>query len=592
MNIKSPLTRLAALALAACLLAAPAGALTVDQARELLAQNYVDVIDPAVLDKPTIGEMLGALGDPYTQYMDAGEYAAFLASMEDGTLGGIGITSSQSEEGLRIDTVMADSPAQTAGLEPGDVIVAVDGQSIAGMEMDQAVALIRGEPGTTVNIGYLRQGRRRSATVTRDTIVLPSTTGQVLEGGVGYIDCDTWGTDTLAHFWELMTQMDDQVGCWLIDLRGNVGGMTAAATDVAGLFCPPGDMLSLRFRSDDPQSPDGYAYQIFYPTTDRATGKPTVVLVDGDTASASEAFVAAMREYDAAVAVGERTFGKGVAQGLWDRDVDPELFADGDCLKITMARFYSPIGNTNDTMGLLPDFPVDEQDAADVALALARELAGEEADHQAVVQGYYEQMVEAAAFADCAHSPYAAGIAALAAHGLVSGKADGLFHPRDTLTRAELAQLLVNILNSRLPQDPPVFDDVAEGAWYAPAVSAIAAQGFMEGTGPDRFSPEGVLTNQELITVVGRMARWLNDNLDRVARQAEEGATQLRVLEGYAPWARPGAWLLSSALESQDRGEVNLLWDEPEAIDPTAPVTREAAAQLLHSLLSYLDILP
>lgn len=588
------LSRLAAALAALCMLVTPAWALTVEQARELLVKNYVDVIDQEVLDKPTIDELLSALGDPYTEYLGPQEYAALLSSMEDETLCGIGATSAKSEEGLLIDGVIEGSPAQAAGLEPGDVMVAVDGVSIVDMELDQAVELIRGEEGTKVEITYLRQGRgqRWRVTLTRAVIVLPATTGQVLEGGVGYINCDTWGEDTLGHFRELMGEMEPQVGCWLIDLRDNVGGLTAAAAQTAGLFCGEGVMLSLRLRSDDPASPDGYAYEPFVSLGEAITHKPVVLLINGNTASASESFAAALRDHGVAVSVGERTFGKGVAQGLWDKTMEPELFADGDCMKITVARFYSPLGNTNDTLGVLPELPVDETQAAGIALGLAQRLAAQGENWRAWYEELLLQMEADAAFSDCNHSPYAGSISALAAHGLVSGKEDGLFHPQDTLTRAELAQLLCNILNSWLPETPPVFDDVAEDAWYERAVSAIVSQGFMEGVAPGRFAPEATLTRQELFTVVGRLARWLNDDMDAAARQAGEEIKELRVLEDYADWARPSVWLLSCAEEDVRGTTVGLLWDEPENIDPLVPASRQEAAEVLYTLFYYLRVLP
>lgn len=585
------LSRLTAALVALCVLVTPAWALTVEQARELLSANYVDVIDPEILAEPTIDGILTALGDPYTDYLDPQEYAAFLSTMEDEVLGGIGATSVKGEGGLLISEIIEDSPAQKAGLEPGDLMVAVDGVSIAEMDLEQAAARIRGEEGTKVQITYLRQGKgpRRSVTLTRAIIVVPATTGRVLEGGVGYIDCNTWGEDTLGHFRELMDEMEPQVGCWLVDLRDNLGGLTDAAAQTAGLFCGPGTMISLRFRGE---GEEGYAYQSFGARLGPITQKPVVLLLNENTASASESFAAALRDCGVAVSVGERTYGKGVAQGLWDKDVEPGLFAGGDCLKITMARFYSPIGNTNDTLGVLPEVPAGPEEAETVALNLAHRLAEQGENWRVWYGGALEELEGAAAFSDCNHSPYARAISSLAAHGLVSGKGDGLFHPEDTLTRSELAQLLGNALCSRIPLTPRDFDDVAEDAWYQDAVSAIVAQGFMEGVAPGRFAPEGILTHQELFTVMGRLARWLNDDMDYAARHAGEETTELRVLRDYAPWARPSVWLLSCAMENEDREEINLLWDTPENIDPTAPASRQKAAQVLYALFYYLRILP
>lgn len=581
--------RLAATALALTLLLTPARALTVEQARELLAENYLEPIAQEVLDLPTIPAILEALGDPYTEYLDPQTYADFMASMADAAIGGIGVTSSMTQEGLLVSDVADGSPAKQGGIQPGDVLVAVDGVSIAGLELDQAVALIRGAEGTRVSVTYLRNGGRRTVTLTRYTIVLPATTGRLLEGGVGYIDCDTWGEDTLGHFQSLIEQMEPQVDCWLIDLRANTGGHTDAATDTAGLFCGPVPMLRLRLRYDGAE--DGYAYQPYEAKGEAITHKPAVILVDGYTASASEAFSAAMRDYGRAVIVGSRTFGKGVAQALWDRDALPDYFPDGDCLKITVARFYSPIGNTNDILGVMPDFLVDDEETEEAGYALAQLMAQAGEDWPEAVDGLLErQLTDYTYFPDTEGERYEYSIAALAAYGLVSGKGDGLFHSGDTLTRAELAQLLQNVLLCPTANTP--FADVHDDAWYARAAAAMADLGLMEGTGEGRFSPDRVLTHQELFAVLGRLGRRLNDDLDLTARTNKGEPFRLHVLEDYDDWAKGSVWLLSCAIEDGKGALVNLLWDEPEAIRPTAPATRGETADALYSLLYYLDILP
>lgn len=586
----SILSRLAAAALALALALSPAQALTVEQARELLAENYVDPIGQAVLGLPTVSAILEALGDPYTEYLTPQEYADFMASMEDTAMGGIGVTAAMTNEGMLVNEVTPGSPAQTAGIRSGDLLVAVDGQSILGLDQNQAAERIRGPEGSTVRITYQRQGRSHTVKLTRTIIILPATTGALLKGGVGYIDCDTWGEDTLGHFQKLMGQMESQADCWLIDLRFNTGGLSDAATDVAGLFCGPGNMLSLRLRDEDPEG--DYVYYTYDTQQEAATDKPVVLLVDGYTASASEAFAAALRDYDRAVIVGSRTFGKGVAQGIWDQSSNPDYFPDGDSLKITVARFYSPVGNTNHIMGVMPDFLVSDEETEELGYALAQLLAQAGEDWPLTVDLLLQQqLADGPFFSDVTDDTYQLSVDTLALYGLVSGKGDGLFHPQDTLTRAELAQLLQNALGYLSPDGAP-FDDVDPAAWYAPAVAAVDDLGLMSGVGQDLFAPQRVLTRQELFTVLGRLGQWLNDDLDLVVRTADQDQLDLRALRGYAPWARESVWLLSCALEDSHRELINLLWDDPENIDPTAPATRGEAALGLYSLLYYLDILP
>ena len=593
MKPKSLLPRLTALILVLCLLVSPAAALTTEQARELLAEFYVDPVPQEVLDQPTIQDMLDALGDPYTEYLSAEEYQALLASMSGPVIGGIGVTSTATGQGLEVQEVLEGGAAQAAGMQAGDILIAVDGQSIVGLTAEEASALIRGEAGTQVQIAYLRAGRRLSATLTRGSITLPSTTGTLLEGSVGYIECETWGHDTVDCFRDAITSLDGEVGCWLVDLRGNTGGYTDAAVDAAGLFCGEGTQAALRFRGGDLLHPDGYRYEILQSQEDTITDKPVVVLVDGYSASSSEVFASILRDYSRAVIVGGRTFGKGLAQSLWDEEVLPDYFSEGDCLKLTTARFYSPIGNNNHIIGVIPHFPVDDpQEAAELSLALAQSFAQFPENWYDLTIELLEAQFSAAAFEDTADHAYEDAITALAAYGLVSGKDDGLYHPDDTLTRAELAQMLCNILHCPVPQTGPDYTDVAADAWYAPAVTALSTLRLTEGTGEGRYDPDRVLTRQELFTVAARLSRWLNDDLDALERDTAELTWYIQILDGYADWAKSSVWLLSCALEGPEGTTVNLLWDEPEYIDPTAPATRGEAAEVLYGILSYLSILP
>lgn len=636
------LKRLTALFLTLALLALPASALTLDQARELLAKNYVDPVPQSVLDKPTIQEMLGALGDPYTEYLTAPEYAEFLASMADSTLVGIGVVTTVQPDGLLIEQVLDDSPAQRGGLLPGDVIVAVDDRSVAGLSAQEANALIQGEADTQVSITYLRSNLRHTIRLTRQALVIPATDGAVLEGGVGYISCATWGEETPGHFRDLIGEMDGQVSCWLVDLRGNTGGYTQAAADVAGLFCGAGDMIYLRLRDPSGGEADPYAYDIYTSRAPSMTQKPLVILVDGFTASASEAFCSAIRDYGRGVVVGSRTFGKGVAQGIWD-DRYPNgdiagYFQEGDAFKITISRFFSPAGNTTDTLGVMPEFLVDDELSADVGWLLASGVSGEgedflsfpgeltalgrcqvSLDHlkeegwkevydallaslpqgtqlylngKETTRGELERRYGLAQSGDPfpdwrdSQSPY--GLASLKTYGLIHGKDDGLYHPQDGLTRAELCQMLYNALNCQSAGEDAPFSDVAADAWYAEAVNAMWNRGLLQGVGDGRFDPEGPLDCQQLITIMARLARWLNDDVDFEARSATAEDMDYWTLMDYDAWAVPSAWLLGYVGPE----DANLLWADVEDVTPTAPATRDQAAILLYQLFYYLDILP
>lgn len=635
-------TQLLALTLAFLLLFAPAQAITTEQTLELLEQYYVDEVPAAAYEAQTVADVVAALGDVYTEYYSAEEYQEFLSSMEDTSLVGIGAVGEAHEDGLLVAQVLEGSPAQAGGLQAGDIIIAVEGKEVAGQSLDEIVAQIRGEEGTKVSVTFRRGNRRRTVSLTRAPVVVPSTTGTLLEGGVGYIDCDTFGSTTLAHFQDIMEQLDPDVGCWLIDLRGNLGGLSTAAADAAGLFLGKETVVTFL---------DGQGnVSVTRSTVEQITDKPAVVLVDGHTASAAEIFAAAMQNYRRGMVVGERTYGKGVAQTVLDRDTHPDYFTSGDALKVTFARFYSPIWDTTDQIGVIPDLLVPNAAAYNVGVLLA-ETPAPEAETLLTVswprlgeEGYFQIVMDRAAqeewkpvyeallaavpehlslflgdlevdreglarafgltlpessFPDVADSIDPQALNTLRTYELVKGSETGEFLPDNHLSRAELCQMLAEALNCVVPNNPSPFPDVAEDAWYADAVTAMSNRGLVKGGDDGLFHPEDQVDHQQLMTVLGRLAAWLNADLayvseDILAYVSEEMAEELDygALDGYDSWAKPSVWLLSGALKTDQGEPLNFLWDDPQAISPTAAATRDEAGQLFYNLLYYLDYLP
>ena len=633
--MRHPLFRPAALGLALALLAAPAAqALTTEQCAQLLQKVYIDDVPQSVLDQPTVEAMVEALGDPYTDYFTAEEYGAFSASMSDTRLVGIGVAYSLTEEGILIDRAIEGSPAQAAGLQGGDYIVAVDGKSVQGLELDVVSAMIQGEEGTTVRITYSRKGRERTATLTRALVVVPATTSELVDGHIGYISCTTFGGETVGHFKEAIEAYGDQATVWIVDLRSNTGGLTSAATDAAGLFTGAGNMVYFRDGSGQ--------YGVFSYNERPATIYPVIVLVDGYTASASEIFASAIRDRGSGIVIGTRTFGKGVAQSVIDKTFLPDYFPDGDAIKITSSRFFSPSGNTTDQLGVIPDLLVEPDRVDSVAHLLAgtspvgptqgtlridlfwrwyvdlKEAKAQPEAFQALLEAIpqgkklwlgtdtvnwrltdLEEVVRETGaaytregFPDAEEGQYAQALDILKTFDLIRGKDDGLFHPQDTLTRAELCQMLSNALNCKITDAPSPFSDVAQDAWYREAVTAMSTMGLIEGAGDGTFHPEDTLDHQQLIAILARLGRWLNMGLYGLAEEATEVTVDVVGLEDYAPWAKPGAWLLSYSQTNYFGQPISLLWAPAHDIDPAAPATRAEAAYALYRLLSYTEVLP
>ena len=223
--------RLPALGLALVLLLSPAArALTTDQARELLEKYYIDDIPASVLEQPTIQEMLDALGDPYTEYFNAEEYALFNSTMSDSQLVGIGILSQVTDQGLVIQRVYEDTPAQAGGLQAGDVIVAVDGKAAAGQDGDTVSGWLRGEPGTTVEVSILRDGTEHTFTLTRQDITIPATYSELWQGTSATWTATASGTRPWATSWTGWRP----TGTW-----PTTGSWTCGATAAGGWMPPP-----------------------------------------------------------------------------------------------------------------------------------------------------------------------------------------------------------------------------------------------------------------------------------------------------------------------------------------------------------------
>ena len=630
--------RLTAVGLTLALALAPAAhALTLDQARELLVKHYIDEVPEGVLTQPTIQDMVEALGDPYTAYFTPEEYEQFSSTMLDTSLVGIGVASVQEEGGLRVEYVYDDSPAQDGGLEKGDLITAVDGKATAGETVETVAEWMRGEEGTQVSITYIRGGGRHTVTLTRREVVIPATITQVEDGHIGLIECDTFGAETLGHFTDGITANDSAVDHWIVDLRSNGGGVIDAAIRSVGLFTGSGALAYLRDSSGE--------YGAYGTNEDSITLDPVIVLTDPYTASASELFTAAVRDKNAGIAVGERTYGKGVAQSVLDKEALPEYFPDGDAMKITSYRFFSASGNTTDTVGVIPHLLVPAGAADEVAKLLCTsnpkgdttgllrldmgwrwyinlDTALQEENRAAFTllleaipsnvrllegtggsTGWKDTSPEAVAqahgldyrsrdFSDTAGSPYGQQIAILATYGIVAGDGSGAFHPEGTLTRAQLCALLYQALGYTLPVKESNFTDVSLDTWYGQAVNALANLGLVTGVGGGKFRPDDPVTHEQFIAIMGRMAERLNLYFYEAALAMPEDALQAAELSGYASWAQAETWLLACSQQGLLGNTINLLWEDLEEIVPTAATTREEAASLVYTLFSYTGILP
>lgn len=629
--MKKYLARFACALLALTLLAAPASALTVDQALELLEDSYYFDIPDAAYEAGSLDELFQLLGDPYTYYMSEEEYEDFLSSVEgEVDAVGIGTMVKFTQEGLLVDSVVSGGSAKEAGLQAGDLIVAVNGTSCVPA-LDSHRELLIGEAGTTVRVTVLRDGQTRDYTLTRRAIHIPNTEITLTEGGVGYIDCNSFGSDTGETFVEYLKEYDDQVDVWVVDLRNNVGGYTDSAMDMlAGV--------------------NGSGYYLYYEVNGGGVGgyerrgqavteKPLILLVNGESASASEAFSAGVRDTERGIIIGSRTFGKGVGQNMLDETTNPEYF-EGDGLKVTTARFYSAGGTTTDKIGVIPTLLVSDAYAEAVAAALCggspetsklcvmpgndpfyvdpdadeRVLAALLSALTPQMEVFYNDgtfqdcsVPEAAAklgvayesrwFEDVEDSRYAKAINAMGTYGLINGTDPGVFSPEGQLTRAQLCVMLSRMLNVTW-NGPGRFTDVAQDAWYAGAVNAMAELGLVDGVGGGRFDPNGPLTQEQFLTIMGRTARYLNFAIDDFGEAFEKEQVSLpisrwRELESYADWAQASVAALAWGREyALGEASGDMLFAPLKELSPSAPILREEAAAGMYAVLAGLSIIP
>lgn len=607
---------------AALLLATGAQALSVEEAREILQRSYVDRLPRAAQDASSLDELF-SYTDAYTYYMTGEEYEAFLSDVEgEESFVGIGAGITYGEQGITIVSVLKGGGAEKAGLLAGDVIVAIDGEGCVPGTAEAREKLL-GEAGTQVRVTVLRaDGSKKDFTVTR-ALVVQTNTSVSAEGGVGYIDCDSFGSQTGTYFQNGVRKNNSAVRAWIVDLRGNGGGLTSAAVTALGTFAGKGELAYFVDRDGD-AIPERYAGADL-------TDKPVIVLMNGGSASASEIFAGGILGTGSGIVIGERSYGKGVAQIVYDGTNCPYL--TDDAVKVTAYRFYCAGGNTSDRVGVIPTLYIPQGTASAVAQLLAGEKPTDDSAYLHLVLnglGFYMDIAEAKQqtpaleavlralapdaelywgengaeervtsaqvrercgkaemsmdFSDASGSAYEKEINTLAAYRIVFGD-KGKFRPGDTMTRAEICALLAQALDVYSSADG-YFTDVPKGSWYASSVNAMASLGLISGVGGGRFAPNATMTQEEFITVLGRLVEFLN--LDARAYLDEHPLAILQPLAQYkdfSPWAIRCADLLTGSVTDETGAAVTMYCTDLAHIEPKAPILREQAAAALCNAL-------
>ena len=307
---------------------------------------------------------VASLRDPYSSYYSEEEYKSLKESTE-GEYCGIGVMVSQNVyTGLvTVIKVFKDAPADVAGMLPGDIITAVEGMDISGMDLSLVVGdHIKGEEGTEVSLTVYRQSIDDyvDLTMTRRIVQNPTVEFEMLEEQIGYIALSSFEDVSTAQFIDAVDTLEKQgMEGLIVDLRNNGGGVVTAAEDIADYLIPDGkDIVSFKGKGVEDSTyvaQDGHQLDV-----------PIVVLVNGQSASASEVLTGALKDHDLATVVGTKTFGKGIAQGIFS-------LPDGSALKLTTAYYYVPSGECIHKEGIEPDVFVELDEALETMVEIPKD---------------------------------------------------------------------------------------------------------------------------------------------------------------------------------------------------------------------------
>lgn len=314
---------------------------------------YYEDVDKEVIDEALYTGLLDSLEDPYSGYYTVEEYQDLMESTS-GTYCGIGAGVSQDLKTMEvtITKVYRGTPSEEAGLLAGDIIVSVEDIEAVSVSVDELVQHIRGEEGTSVHMVIYRPSTEETLEfdVTRRFVELSSVEGEMLDNGIGYIEITEFQSKTDEQFQEMVEDLKTQgMKGLIVDVRANPGGLLTSVVNILDYVLPKGMLVYVE---------DKYGNRDEYKSDAACLDMPMVVLVDQNSASASEIFAGALKDYEYATLVGKTTFGKGIVQNIIPLE-------DGDAIKLTTAKYFTPNGNYIHGVGIAPDVEVDYEYTGD-----------------------------------------------------------------------------------------------------------------------------------------------------------------------------------------------------------------------------------
>ncbi len=315
-----------------------------------IKRNYVEDVSDEELLEHAIRGMLSGL-DPHSSYLNTEQFNE-LRIGTSGEFGGLGIEVGMEDGFVKVVSPIDDTPAARAGMQTGDLIIRLDDKPVKGLSLNEAVKLMRGKPGSDINLTVVREGEDKplKVTITRAVIQVTSVKNRILEEGYGYVRVSHFQTKTTADMLKAIEKMksetDGEMNGLVLDLRNNPGGVLSAAVGISDAFLNEGLIVYTDGREEDSR--------LRYSASqgDVLDGAPLVVLVNGGSASASEIVAGAMQDHNRGVVMGNKTFGKGSVQTI-------QNLANGGAVKLTTARYYTPSGRSIQAEGINPDIVTD-----------------------------------------------------------------------------------------------------------------------------------------------------------------------------------------------------------------------------------------
>ncbi|MBN1836070.1 MAG: S41 family peptidase [Spirochaetales bacterium] len=325
-------------------------------------ENYVDEVDPEIMIDGALQGLFESLEDPHSAYLTE-EDMRDLDDTTTGRFGGVGLIISKVDRGVEVVSPIEGTPAYRAGINAGDIIVAVDGESVVDLEIDEVLAVLRGAPGSPVTMTILRgKSLRFDVDVIRAMIEVPTVKKAMIPGGIGYLRIIQFTPITTERVEEAIEFFQDNgYQSLIVDLRSNPGGLLASVVDVADFFLSRGPIVSTRSRIPA----ENHVFYASPRNTVIPEELPVVVLINRGSASASEILAGALKDTERGTVMGETSYGKGSVQQI--------KRIDGAGFRLTMSRYYTPLGENIDKVGIQPDVEVLEpelSEAEEQALSL------------------------------------------------------------------------------------------------------------------------------------------------------------------------------------------------------------------------------